>query len=847
MRRPRTRIRAAALASLLTLVALCLGDAVAGGYPFGPRTRAVNDLGNQFIPFHAQLRDLLYVRGDGGLFLNWHSGFGASLLPDLGTYVSSPFALLVAVFPRDEIDLAVYVITLLKTATAGAVMAVLLPRLQPGRWWAAGALGASYALCGWSVAEASYNPMWLDGLIALPLLCLAGEQVLAGRRFVTATLVVAVVWIANFYTAYMATLGAALVLLTRALISRIPLGIRPLARLTAACGLGVGLAAPLVCVVYFGTRHAYPGQEARFTPKPWTDVFARMLPGTYDFSSPALYIDTVALLLALTLPFNPAAPRRLRAGWTLLVAAMTLSMRWAPTQLAWHAFAVPNGSQYRQGFVLCGLLVIAAWLSCAHGVPTARALLPAGGLLALIAVSARSGAQIHWWTYPLLLTGVAAVAAAVALHGLAARLGRPLPAVLAVVVLIGAQVGQSAATMAVADRLRLRHFDDYAPWGERQERQRKVIADADGWPRYRTEPGREQTVNNDPLMVGGQGAAYYSSLTSDVLSRTLTALGGGTTSRGRAVQSLDNPVTDAIFSVGARVRSSADPHQDAYAARPSTVTVDRQKAPPLVTVRPAAGTAPGYGASPFRNQELLLGAWVYTLPRGIAVRGADGGPAERGPAHGYRLPASPRAARLTATCPGGSEVFLWAPHYWGNALMRGPRRPPSGFRGDWPVTKLAAMQPLGPAPRSGRVEVSLTARKNGVIPREAIGCLDTARLRAAVDRLTARGATGVRVSGGSLSAELPPGSRGLAVIAAPRIAGWRCAAGDGPDRPAATYLGLVAVPLDGGATSVSCTFRPPGLRVGGAVGAAALLALTAVATLRALRARRRGEARPVHH
>jgi hypothetical protein len=47
-RPPRIRTRAAALASLLTLAALCLGDAVAGGYPFGPRTRAVNDLGNQF-------------------------------------------------------------------------------------------------------------------------------------------------------------------------------------------------------------------------------------------------------------------------------------------------------------------------------------------------------------------------------------------------------------------------------------------------------------------------------------------------------------------------------------------------------------------------------------------------------------------------------------------------------------------------------------------------------------------------------------------------------------------------------------------------------------------------------
>lgn len=122
-----------------------------------------------------------------------------SFLPDLGTYLSSPFALLVAVFPRDEIDLAVYVITVLKTASAGAAMAWLLLRLRPGHWWVAGPLGASYALCGWSVAVAAYNPMWLDGLVTLQLLCLVGEWALHGRRPLLGVLVVALAWIANFY------------------------------------------------------------------------------------------------------------------------------------------------------------------------------------------------------------------------------------------------------------------------------------------------------------------------------------------------------------------------------------------------------------------------------------------------------------------------------------------------------------------------------------------------------------------------------------------------------------------------------------------------------------------------
>ncbi|MYX31663.1 YfhO family protein [Streptomyces sp. SID8381] len=918
--RGRPRQAAALLAAVLTVTAFCAADAVAGSYPFGPRTRAVNDLGNQYVPFHAHLWDLLHGRADGGLLVNWQSGYGSSFLPDLGTYLSSPFALLVALFPRDEIDLAVYAVTVLKTACAGAAMAWLLLRLRPGRWWAAGLLGAAYALCGWSVADASYNPMWLDGLVALPLLCLVGEWVLAGRRRLLGVVVVALAWIANFYTAYMATLGAALVLLLRIWLLGLPRrrALTTAGRAAATVVLGVGLSAPLVTVIYLGTKHAYPGRVTHFAPVGAEDLLARLLPTTYGFGSPALFVGTTALLLALALPFHRAAPRRVRAGWPLLVAAVTLSMQWTPTHLAWHAFATPNGSPYRQAFVLCALLVIAAWHSLSYGVPDRRALGAAAALLALVAAVASGSGLVRSYAWPVLLAG-----AVCALGGLlllartetgsaAAEAGsapdpapdaisgprttpdpisgpratsdpggrsesgsgtapsrpmapgrraparpRTLLAALAVVLLIGAQLGEATATSAVATRLRLNHLDDYAPWGARQQRQADLIAEADGWPRYRTDPGREQTVGNDPMVVGGQGAQYYSSLTADVLSRTLTALGDGWTSRGRNLQSLDNAVTDAVFSVGARVHSPPDQHQRWNPRDRSPATVTREDVPPLVTVRPAAEAArglrgvAGFGPSPYRNQELLLGARVYTVPA-LTVRTAAGEPPR--PGHddrpgrvidARRTADAGRRPTITAQCPAGSEVYLWAPHYSGTARLTAaptagspgaPYGPTGRFTAD--AAKIAAMQRLGAVPDSGRLRIELTPSRAGTVPDRAVGCLDTARLRTAVQRLEATGATEVTVSDGTVRAKLPAGSTGTAVLAAPRIAGWRCAAGDAAAEPARQYYGLIAVPLDGSATSVTCTFHPPGLRLGAAAGGVSLLALAVLGAVAAVRRRR---------
>ncbi|MBW5485783.1 YfhO family protein, partial [Streptomyces bambusae] len=382
-----------ALAAVVTTVSVTAGDAVARVYPYGPRHRSVNDLGNQFVPFHAHLWDLLHGRAAGGLLFNWQSGYGTSFLPDFGTYLTSPFAPLVGLFPRAEIDLAVYVVSVLKTAAAAAAMVWLLRTLRRGPGWAAAVLGASYALCGWSVIEAAYNPMWLDGLIAFPLLCLAGEWALRGRRPVAAPVVVGLCWTANFYTAYMATLGAALVLLVRVVLTRETVRdrLRVAARAARHVVLGVALAAPVLVPLFLSSRQAYPGWTRQFAPVSWPDLFARALPATYSFSSPAVFVGTGTLLLAAALPLHRGVPVRTRWWWTGLAVAVALSFQWTPTHLAWHVFATPNGSPYRQTFVLAGILVIAAWTAAADGWPDLRALAAGAALLAAAAAwAARS-------------------------------------------------------------------------------------------------------------------------------------------------------------------------------------------------------------------------------------------------------------------------------------------------------------------------------------------------------------------------------------------------------------------------------------------------------------------------
>ncbi|WP_406512192.1 YfhO family protein [Streptomyces sp. NBC_00161] len=785
-RSPRRRsLHGSALAALITVVAVCAGDAAARVFPYGHRHRSINDLGNQFVPFHAHLWDLLHGRAQGGLLLNWQSGYGTSFLPDFGTYLSSPFAVLVGLFPREDIDLAVYVVTVLKMAAAAAAMAWLLRTLRRGPWWAAGLLAASYALCGWSVIEASYNPMWLDGLIAFPLLCLTGEWALRGRRPAVAVLVVAVCWTANFYTAYMATLGAALVLLLRVVLTRqgVRERLRVLVRGAGTTLLGIAVSAPVLVPLFLSSKQAYPGWTRQFAPVSWPDVFARVLPATYSFSSPALFVGTGTLLLVAALPFHRAVPPATRLGWAGLTAAVLLSFQWTPTHLAWHVFATPNGSPYRQTFVLAGVAVIAAWTGLATaGLPGPRALAGGAAVLAAAAVAASGSTLATTWGFALFCGGLALAAAAwwCLRHR---RLVLPAAGVLALVL-----VGQAAATTAFGHKGKLGGLDDYPSWGAAHTARAEALAGAEGWPAYRTDPSRPALSGNDPLLLGGEGGAYYSSHTPDVFTRTMVALGAGWTSRGRNVQSIDNPVTDAVFAVGARLRPDG--------------TIGRAQVPPLITIRPP-GPTPSYAdgdGPPFADQELLLGARVYEDPVYPGV------------------------------CRAGTEAYLWAPEY--NATARLADGPAFRLNGNSPRNR-AALQPLG----ASRGASSALVFDAAAPPRWALSCLDRARLDPAVAALRATAPTSLRVGSSTVRATVPAGTTGTAVLSSPAIAGWTC-----NDRPATPYLGLVSVPVTPGTTTISCSFRPPGLLPGTAVAGTALLLLGAF--LAAQRRRRPRSGRP---
>lgn len=779
--------------------AFCAAWAARGTFPFGNTGRALNDQANQYVPFHRALWDLVHGQAAGDVLFTWRGGFGQQFLSDYHTYLGNPFSWLAVLVPRAHVDLAVFAVTPVTMGAAAAVMTVYLGKLHPGPWWQRGVLGATYGLCGWALSDASYIPMWLWGLVALPLLGIAVEWCLEERRWPGVALLVALAWFGNFYTAMMATMAACVLLAIR-MATRDMTGrqrLRALWRAATATGTGILLTLPLLLPSFLSSGAAQPTKAAAFDPVRIEVFLAGMLPATHLWGGrPRLYVASLGLILAGAFVLNSAVARRTRLVWAAALLLVAASFQFPPTQYVWHGLAVPNGNPYRETFVFSGMVVIVAWLALANRPRPLHLALAAALLMAATYVLRRTD-DFGGWTWPAVLGGGAVSLLALVLLRLGEKRRFLIP--VAAALMIGVVFAESTVAAANADarRARERWAKPVATSNRSIGNHFDAVRGVAGWPAYRTDSGAPQSAYNDALALRAEGPQYYSSYLPEATYQALEPLGYGFKNDGRTFFGADNPVLDAIFSIGARVR----PGRHRTPGRPRSSPRRRwSPSAPRRTPPPTRRTA----STPARRT-----SWAPPSTRSRRSPAAAPPPSRPTP------PGAPPAPRPTGTP---------------RPVRHGPRgrRPPAAPGGPDGRRDPAGHRPrLGPGRRHRGDPYE--GRGRGHAPARVPGPRGPRHGRPAPHRHRRhRGPPGrphhrghpprIRGRHGGHRHDRRPG---LAVL--------------GPLKP---FHGLLAVDLPPGTTRVSCTFTPKGLHPGLAGAALALLTLAAVQTSTRLRRRR---------
>ncbi len=500
--------------------------ALLGVYPFGDKSILITDLSQQYVEFHAALYDAV-KQGDSLLF-TWNTGMGMNFLGLFTYYLSSPFTLLLFLFPRALLAEAVLVIISAKIAAAAAAFFLYLRRRTGAGVPAALIFSVLYALSGYCVTYC-FNLMWLDGVVLLPLVVLAARRVFDTRRFGWFTLALTVLFLANFYIAYVVGIFTFLLfagwLFTRPEEKNL-IG-RRLGAFFGGTALAAGMAAFLLLPTLFSLTNGYESVHGlRLTFTAACNPLA--LPGKLAFGAfdsatnsgtPNLYTGLLTLGLAPLWFFHRDISRREKAVMGATGLFLLASLLLTDLDLAWHVFQPPTWFPFRYSFVVSFLLAAGAArvFSRPSGIRP-RAVLLSFGSCALVMV-------LFGATGKLPFAGDWAVTAALLLaYGLLLFLfvlprmaGRRVRGVLLAVLVAGIPAEAAFSAGRTLDGLdRQLHFVDHADYTAFVDRCRELTAllpEEDPMDFYRVENSTARNAN-DGISAGYHAVSHYSSLSN---------------------------------------------------------------------------------------------------------------------------------------------------------------------------------------------------------------------------------------------------------------------------------------------------------------------------------------------
>ena len=337
-------------------------------WPFGERSVLSLDLNAQYVYYYDYMYDVF--AGEESLFYSWSRNLSGEFIGIIGYYLASPFNLLVWIWDRAWITEGLLTMMLAKAGSCGLAMAFLLKKHRGYSDVTTITFSVMYALCGFFVVQ-TMDPMWLDGLIALPLVVMGVERICDKRRFKLYVMSLVYVFVANFYIGYMVGIFSAIYFLYY-----LASGKSRNKCFGEYCGSVLLYGVSSVSAIMMSAFMIMPVYKSLSNGKftfsvpdyslvenfDISEIFIKLFPTTYDTvrmeGMPALYAGTIALVFAVIYFTSRRIATRERISGAVLIGLLVLCMYIRPVDMMWHGGQMPNWLPYRYSFVISFLLVL---------------------------------------------------------------------------------------------------------------------------------------------------------------------------------------------------------------------------------------------------------------------------------------------------------------------------------------------------------------------------------------------------------------------------------------------------------------------------------------------------------
>ena len=193
------RVKLYAIPGLITCAVIVFIYVFKGIWPFGANRIAYFDNMQQVAPLYAHLWD--WMHGKASLWFDWYTGFGTNVSMSISAFsMLSPFNLLLYLFPRTLILESISILTLVKMIfMAVAMYAYINKKYNSLSYNMKVAFSLMYTFCGYTVLYGSCFTPWMDIVALFPLLMLAYENMMQTGKKLFYIIMVAIVFIINYY------------------------------------------------------------------------------------------------------------------------------------------------------------------------------------------------------------------------------------------------------------------------------------------------------------------------------------------------------------------------------------------------------------------------------------------------------------------------------------------------------------------------------------------------------------------------------------------------------------------------------------------------------------------------
>ncbi len=366
------------IAFFIPVILMYISYAIFGLYPFGDHSVLALDFNAQYVYYFENLRDAFW--GDGSIFYSWGRNLSGGMMGIIGYYLASPFTLIVMLLPRKMILTSLLIMILCKIGSASVTFSLYLQKSKGYTPLNATVFSVLYSLMAYMVIQ-TIDPMWLDGLVFLPLVALGIEYLIDDGRKINYIIPLALMFAANFYIGYMIAIFCVLYFVYYLFFGKDESRGKVRDYLYTGCNfavcsiVAVMMSAFMILPVYNALQlgkfdfSGTPDYSFKVQFEPAT-ILAQMLTAQYDSvnvqGSPEIYCGILTVVLLPLFFLNSKISLRKKLGYGFLMTVMFFSMYIKPVDMWWHGGQVPNWLPFRYSFIVSFIMLSMAATAFQH-------------------------------------------------------------------------------------------------------------------------------------------------------------------------------------------------------------------------------------------------------------------------------------------------------------------------------------------------------------------------------------------------------------------------------------------------------------------------------------------------